>query len=68
MRASSKTEHEPGPEPRPEPVHDPANLACVFERLAASEIVVFEISNSMKPCPSAFHAYTSTLRPAIGFC
>ena len=30
------------------------------------EIVLFEISNSMKPYPSVFHTYTSTLRPAIG--
>ena len=31
------------------------------------EIVLFEISNSMKPYPSNFHAYISTLRPMIGF-
>ena len=31
------------------------------------EIVQFEISNSMKPYPSVLHAYTSQLRPAIGF-
>ena len=31
------------------------------------EIVLFEISNSMKPYPSVFHAYTSKMRPAIGF-
>ena len=28
---------------------------------------VFEISNSMKPCPSVFHACTGKLRPAMGF-
>ena len=31
------------------------------------ELVLFEISNSMKPCPSVFHACASKLRPAIGF-
>ena len=31
-------------------------------------IVLFEISNSMKPCPSVFvHACTSTSRPLLGF-
>ena len=29
------------------------------------EIVLFEISNSMKPYPSVVHAYTSKLRPVI---
>ena len=33
----------------------------------AAEIVLFEISNSMKPYPSVFLAYTSNMRPAIGF-
>ena len=33
----------------------------------AVEVVLFEISNSMKPYPYVFHAYTSTLRPVIGF-
>ena len=31
------------------------------------EIVLSEISNSMKPNPSAFQAYTGKLRPAAGF-
>ena len=31
------------------------------------ELVLLQISNSMKPYPSAFHAHASTLRPAIGF-
>ena len=31
------------------------------------EMVLFEISNSMKPYPSIFHAYVSQLRPAIVF-
>ena len=31
------------------------------------ELVLFEISNSIKPYPSVFHAYTSKLRPVIGF-
>ena len=31
----------------------------------AVEMVLFEISNSMKPYPSIFHAYTSNLRPVI---
>ena len=31
------------------------------------EIVLFEISNSMKPYPSAFHAYTNKSRPVIRF-
>ena len=31
------------------------------------EIVLFEISTSMKPYPSAFHANTSKLRLVIGF-
>ena len=30
------------------------------------EVVLFEISNSMKPYPSVFYAYTSTWRPVIG--
>ena len=30
------------------------------------EVVLFEISNSMKTYPSGFHARTSKLRPAIG--
>ena len=30
------------------------------------EIILFEISNSMKPYASVFQAYTSKLRPAIG--
>ena len=30
-----------------------------------TEVVLFEISNSMKPYPSAFHACTSKLRPVI---
>ena len=30
-------------------------------------LTLFEISNSMKPYPSVFHAYTLKLRPAIGF-
>ena len=29
------------------------------------EIVLFDISNSMKPYASVFHAYTSKLRPVI---
>ena len=32
------------------------------------EIVLFEISNSMRAYPSAFHAYTNQLRPAIVVC
>ena len=32
------------------------------------ETVLFEISNSMKPYPSVFRAYTSKLRLAIGIC
>ena len=31
------------------------------------EIVLFEISNSMKPYPSVFHSYTNNTRPVIGF-
>ena len=31
------------------------------------KIILFEISNSMKPYPSVFHAYTSEMRPTIGF-
>ena len=31
------------------------------------KIVLFGISNSMKPYPSVFHAYTSQLRPVRGF-
>ena len=30
------------------------------------ELVLFEISNSMKPYSSGFHAYTGKSRPAIG--
>ena len=41
---------------------------ALMERLAEFvEIVLFEISNSMKPYPSIAHAYTSKLRPVIGF-
>ena len=29
-------------------------------------VVLFEISNSMKPHPSVFHACTSEFRPVIG--
>ena len=29
------------------------------------EIVLFEISHPMKPCPSGFHAYTSRIRPVM---
>ena len=29
------------------------------------EIVLFEISNSMKPYPSVFHADTNNMRPVI---
>ena len=32
------------------------------------ELVLFEISISMKPFPSVCHAYTSKLRPMIGLC
>ena len=32
------------------------------------EVVLFEISNSMKPYPSVVHAYTGKLEPVIGFC
>ena len=31
-------------------------------------IVLLEISNSMKPYPSVFHAHASKLRPVVGFC
>ena len=31
------------------------------------EIVLFEISSSMKPYSSVFHAYTRELGPVIGF-
>ena len=31
-------------------------------------LVLFDVSNSMKSHPSDVHAYTSELRPAIGFC
>ena len=31
------------------------------------ELVLFEISNSMKPYPSVFHAYTSNMGPVIVF-
>ena len=31
------------------------------------EIVLFDISNSMKPYPPVFHAYTSKWRPVTGF-
>ena len=31
------------------------------------EIVLFETSNSMKPCPSVFHTNTNKLRPVKGF-
>ena len=31
------------------------------------EVVLFEISNSMKPYPSVFHAYLNKLRPAKAF-
>ena len=31
------------------------------------ELVLFEISNSMKPYPSVFRTYTNKLRPIIGF-
>ena len=31
------------------------------------EVVLFEISNSMKPYPCVLHAYTSKLRPVTGF-
>ena len=30
------------------------------------EVVLFEISNSMKPYPPVFHSYTNKLRPVIG--
>ena len=30
-------------------------------------VILFEISNSMKPYPCVFHAYTTKLRPVIGF-
>ena len=29
------------------------------------ELVLFEISNSIKPYPSVFHAYTNKMRPVI---
>ena len=32
-----------------------------------AEIVPFEITNSMKPHAPDVHAYTSTLRPVIGY-
>ena len=31
------------------------------------EVALFKISNSMKPYPSVFHAYTNNTRPVIGF-
>ena len=36
-------------------------------RRSTVEIVLFEISNSMKPYPSVFHACTNRLRPVKGF-
>ena len=42
-------------------------VICMRGLRKTVELLLFEISNSMKTYPSVFHAYTSQLRPAIAF-
>ena len=51
----------------PEVRQDPAPERRGPDRPITVETVLFEISNSMKPYPSAFHAHTSKLRLVTGF-
>ena len=43
------------------------SLAIVRGWQNTVEIVLFEISNSMKPYPSVFHTYINHVRPMVGF-
>ena len=44
-----------------------ATPTVLWRPLRTVEIVLFEISNSMKPYPSVLHAYISRWRPVTGF-
>ena len=55
----------PGPQETPPPWGRRGIGSQVRGRRNAVELVLFEISSSMKLYPSVFHAYTSNLRPTI---
>ena len=49
------------------PRRGPRVRGSEVDGIVTVEIVPFEISNSMKPYPSVFYAYTTKLRPAMLF-